>query len=226
MSVSAGRRVAQRKLDRLTQAGRREGPGSLRRRLQGAGRKLSWLRRPPREQAGTDLSIGLTEQDSGPYCLSDCLAVMSALKTAETLRLALFSMGKVVGFGFMAAFVLSRLYFSEAGVPGGTGVSGGAGPPSGSPGVSDMPPAGSPAADLPVVGFSVAGTPLADLALLVGIPAGLFLLGGAVSLWEKRLREEKQAREKESMREALGRIPAEGAFRDDFGDGPRDSSGR
>ncbi len=76
MSVSAGRRVAQRKLDRLTQAGRQEGPGSLRRQLQGAGRKLSWLRRSSREQAGTDLSIGLTEQDSGPYCLSDCLAVM------------------------------------------------------------------------------------------------------------------------------------------------------
>ncbi|WP_251954058.1 hypothetical protein [Salinibacter ruber] len=149
---------------------------------------------------------------------------MSALKTAETLRLALFSMGKVVGFGFMAALVLSRLYFSEAGVPGG------AGPPSGSPGVSDVPSAGSPAADLPVVGFPVAGTSLADLALLVGIPAGLFLLGGIASLWEKRLREEKRAREKESLREALGRIPAEGAFRDDFGDGfgdgPRDSSGQ
>ncbi|MCS4195084.1 hypothetical protein GGP50_003321 [Salinibacter ruber] len=165
---------------------------------------------------------------------------MSALKTAETLRLALFSMGKVVGFGFMAAFVLSRLYFSEAGVPGGAGVpgeagvSGGAGPPSGSSGVSDVPSAEPPPADLPVVGFSVAGTSLADLALLVGIPAGLFLLGGAVSLWEKRLRKEKRAREKESLREALGRIPAEGAFRDDFGDGfgdsfgdgPRDSSGR
>ncbi|MCS3956738.1 hypothetical protein GGP81_003286 [Salinibacter ruber] len=145
---------------------------------------------------------------------------MSALKTAETLRLALFSMGKVVGFGFMAAFVIPRLYFSEVGVPGGGG------PPSGSPGVSDAPPAEPPPADLPVVGFSVAGTSLADLALLVGIPAGLFLLGGIASLWEKRLREEKQAREKESMREALGRIPAEGAFRDDFGDGPRDSSGR
>ncbi|MCS3632701.1 hypothetical protein GGP55_003323 [Salinibacter ruber] len=149
---------------------------------------------------------------------------MNALKVAETLRLALFSMGKVVGFGFMAAFVLSRLYFSEA------GVSGGAGPPSGSPGVSDVPPAGSPAADFPVGGFSVAGTPLADLALLVGIPAGLFLLGGIASLWEKNLREERRAREKESMREALGRIPAEGAFRDDFGDGfgdgPRDSSGQ
>ncbi|MBB4091170.1 hypothetical protein GGP98_002993 [Salinibacter ruber] len=81
-----------------------------------------------------------------------------------------------------------------------------------------------------MVGFSVAGTSLADLALLVGIPAGLFLLGGAVSLWEKKLREEKRAWEKESMREALGRIPTEGAFRDDFGDGfgdsPRDSSGR
>ncbi|WP_162893038.1 hypothetical protein [Salinibacter ruber] len=133
-------------------------------------------------------------------------------------------MGKVVGFGFMAAFVLSRLYFSEA------GVSGGAGPPSGGPGVSDVPPAGSPAADFPVGGFSVAGTPLADLALLVGIPAGLFLLGGIASLWEKKLREERRAREKESLREALGRIPAEGAFRDDFGDssgdGPRDSSGQ
>jgi hypothetical protein len=160
---------------------------------------------------------------------------MSALKAAKILRLALFSMGKVVGFGFMAALVLSRLYFSEVGVPGGTGVSGGggvsggAGPPSGSPGVSDVPPAGSPAADFPVVGFSVAGTPLADLALLVGIPAGLFLLGGIASLWEKKLREERRAREKESLREALGRIPAEGAFRDDFGDGfgdgPRDSSG-
>ena len=159
---------------------------------------------------------------------------MSALKTAETLRLALFSMGKVVGFGFMAALVLSRLYFSEAGVPGGTGVSGGAGPPSGSPGVSDVPSAEPPPADLPAVGFSVAGTSLADLALLVGIPAGLFLLGGIASLWEKRLREEKRARKKESMREALGRIPDEGAFRDDFGDGfgdsfgdgPRDSSGQ
>ncbi|MCS4051236.1 hypothetical protein [Salinibacter ruber] len=149
---------------------------------------------------------------------------MSALKTAETLRLALFSMGKVVGFGFMAAFVLSRLYFPEA------GVSGGAGPPSGSPSVSDVPPAEFPTADSPVVGFSVAGTSLADLALLVGIPAGLFLLGGIASLWEKKLREERRAREKESLREALGRIPAEGAFRDDFGDGfgdgPRDSSGQ
>lgn len=149
---------------------------------------------------------------------------MSALKTAETLRLALFSMGKVVGFGFMAAFVLYRLYFSEA------GVSGGAGPPSGSPGVSDVPPAEPPMADFPVVGFPMAGTSLADLALLVGIPAGLFLLGGAASLWEKRLREKRRAREKEGLREALGRIPTEGAFRDDFGDGfgdgPRDSSGR
>ncbi|MCS4047581.1 hypothetical protein GGQ04_002730 [Salinibacter ruber] len=149
---------------------------------------------------------------------------MSALKAAETLRLALFSMGKVVGFGFTAAFVLSRLYFPEA------GVSEGAGPPSGSSGVSDVPPAGSPAADFPVADFPVAGTSLADLALLVGIPAGLFLLGGAASLWEKRLREEKRAREKESLREALGRIPTEAAFRDDFGDGfgdgPRDSSGR
>ncbi|WP_251980539.1 hypothetical protein [Salinibacter ruber] len=149
---------------------------------------------------------------------------MSALKAAETLRLALFSMGKVVGFGFMAAFVLSRLYFSEAGVPGGTG------PTSGSPGVSDVPLAGSPAADFPVADFPVAGTSLADLALLVGIPAGLFLLGGIASLLEKKLREEKRAREKESLREALGRIPAEGAFRDDFGDGfgdgPRDSSGQ
>ncbi|WP_162863069.1 hypothetical protein [Salinibacter ruber] len=159
---------------------------------------------------------------------------MNALKAAKILRLALFSMGKVVGFGFMAAFVLSRLYFSEAGVPGETGVSGGAGPPSGSPGVSDVPSAEPPPADLPVVRFFVAGTPLADIALLVGIPAGLFLLGGIASLWEKRLREERRAREKESMREALGRIPAEGAFRDDFGDGfgdsfgdgPRDSSGR
>ncbi len=151
---------------------------------------------------------------------------MSALKAAETLRLALFSMGKVVGFGFMAAFVLPRLYFSEAGVSGGGGVSGGAGPPSGSPGVSDVPSAEPPPADLPAVGFSVAGTSLADLALLVGIPAGLFLLGGIASLWEKKLREERRAREKESMREALGRIPAEGAFRDDFGDGPRDSSGQ
>ncbi len=139
-------------------------------------------------------------------------------------------MGKVVGFGFMAAFVLSRLYFSEVGVPGGAGVPGGTGPPSGSPSVSDVPPAEFPTADSPVVGFSVAGTSLADLALLVGIPAGLFLLGGAVSLWEKKLREEKRAREKESLREALGRIPTEGAFRDDFGDGfgdgPRDSSGQ
>ncbi|MCS4181621.1 hypothetical protein GGQ07_003080 [Salinibacter ruber] len=140
---------------------------------------------------------------------------MSALKAAEMLRLALFSMGKVVGFGFTAAFVLSRLYFPEA------GVSEGAGPPSGSSGVSDVPPA-----EFPVADFPVAGTSLADLALLVGIPAGLFLLGGAASLWEKRLREEKRAREKESLREALGRIPTEGAFRDDFGDGPRDSSGR
>ncbi|MCS3708117.1 hypothetical protein GGP62_003108 [Salinibacter ruber] len=144
---------------------------------------------------------------------------MNALKVVETLRLALFSMGKVVGFGFMAAFVLSRLYFPEA------GVSGGAGPPSGSPSFSDVSPAEFPMADFPV-----AGTSLADLALLVGIPAGLFLLGGIASLWEKRLREEKRAREKESMREVLGRIPAEGAFRDDFGDGfgdgPRDSSGR
>ena len=145
---------------------------------------------------------------------------MSVLETAKTLRLALFSMGKVIGFGFTAAFVLSRLYFPEA------GVSEGAGPPSGSSGVSDVPSAGSPAADFPVGGFSVAGTPLADLALLVGIPAGLFLLGGIASLWEKKLREERRAREKESLREALGRIPAEGAFRDDFGDGPRDSSGR
>ncbi|MCS4149287.1 hypothetical protein [Salinibacter ruber] len=136
---------------------------------------------------------------------------MSALKAAEMLRLALFSMGKVVGFGFTAAFVLSRLYFPEA------GVSGGAGPPSGSSGVSDVPPA-----EFPVADFPVAGTSLADLALLVGIPAGLFLLGGIASLWEKRLREEKRAREKESLREALGRIPTEGAFRDDFGD----SSGR
>ncbi|MCS3613175.1 hypothetical protein [Salinibacter ruber] len=155
---------------------------------------------------------------------------MSALKAAETLRLALFSMGKVVGFGFMAALVLSRLYFSEVGVPRGGGFSGGGGPPSGSSGVSDVPSAGSPAADFPVGGFSVAGTPLADLALLVGIPAGLFLLGGIASLWEKKLREERRAREKESLREALGRIPAEGAFRDDFGDGfgdgPRDSSGQ
>ncbi|MCS3940227.1 hypothetical protein GGP84_002879 [Salinibacter ruber] len=144
---------------------------------------------------------------------------MSALKAAEMLRLALFSMGKVVGFGFMAAFVLSRLYFSEV------GVSRGAGPPSRSPGVSDVP-----AVEFPVADFPVAGTSLADLALLVGIPAGLFLLGGIASLWEKKLREEKRAREKESMREALGRIPAEGAFRDDFGDGfgdgPRDSPGR
>ncbi len=150
---------------------------------------------------------------------------MSALKTAETLRLALFSMGKVVGFGFMAAFVLSRLYFSEVGVPRGGGFSGGGGPPSGSSGVSDVPSAEPPPADFPV-----AGTSLADLALLVGIPAGLFLLGGIASLWEKKLREEKRAWEKESMREALGRIPTEGAFRDDFGDGfgdsPRDSSGR
>jgi hypothetical protein len=150
---------------------------------------------------------------------------VSALKTAETLRLALFSMGKVVGFGFMAVLVLSRLYFSGVGVPGGTGVSGGAGPPSGSSGVSDVPAAEPPPADFPV-----AGTSLADLALLVGIPAGLFLLGGIASLWEKKLREEKRAWEKESMREALGRIPTEGAFRDDFGDGfgdsPRDSSGR
>lgn len=155
---------------------------------------------------------------------------MNALKVVETLRLALFSMGKVVGFGFMAAFVLSHLYFPEAGVPGGTGVSGGAGPPSGSSGVSDVPAAELPVVDFPVVGFSVAGTSLADLALLVGIPAGLFLLGGIASLWEKKLREEKRTREKESLREALGRIPAEGAFRDDFGDGfgdgPRDSSGR
>ncbi|WP_162893046.1 hypothetical protein [Salinibacter ruber] len=147
------------------------------------------------------------------------------MRTAETLRLALFSMGKVVGFGFMAAFVLSRLYFSEVGVPGGGGVSGGGGPPSGSSGVSDVPSAEPPPADFPV-----AGTSLADLALLVGIPAGLFLLGGIASLWEKKLREEKRAWEKESMREALGRIPTEGAFRDDFGDGfgdsPRDSSGR
>ncbi|MCS3831094.1 hypothetical protein GGP91_003193 [Salinibacter ruber] len=144
---------------------------------------------------------------------------MSALKAAEMLRLALFSMGKVVGFGFMAAFVFSRLYFSEA------GVSGGGGPPSGSSGVSDVPPAGSPAADFPV-----AWTSLTDFALLVGIPEGLFLLGGIASLWEKKLREEKRAREKESLREALGRIPTEGAFRDDFGDGfgdgLRDSSGR
>ncbi|MCS3698383.1 hypothetical protein [Salinibacter ruber] len=144
---------------------------------------------------------------------------MSALKAAEMLRLALFSMGKVVGFGFTAAFVLSRLYFPEA------GVSEGAGPASGSSGVSDVPPA-----EFPVADFPVAGTSLADLALLVGIPAGLFLLGGAASLWEKRLREERRAREKESLREALGRIPTEGAFRDDFGDGfgdgPRDSSGR
>ncbi|MCS3669181.1 hypothetical protein GGP77_003437 [Salinibacter ruber] len=150
---------------------------------------------------------------------------MSALKTAETLRLALFSMGKVVGFGFMAAFVLSRLYFSEVGVPRGGGFSGGGGPPSGSSGVSDVPSAEPPPADFPV-----AGTSLADLALLVGIPAGLFLLGGIASLWEKKLREEKRAWEKESLREALGRIPAEGAFRDDFGDGfgdgPRDSSGQ
>jgi len=140
---------------------------------------------------------------------------MSVLKTAKTLRLALFSMGKAVGFGFMAAFVLSRLYFPEA------GVSEGAGPPSGSPGASDMPPA-----EFPVADFPVAGTSLADLALLVGIPAGLFLLGGIASLWEKRLREEKRAREKEGLREALGRIPTEGSFGDDFGDGPRDSSGR
>ncbi|MCS4193530.1 hypothetical protein GGP50_001751 [Salinibacter ruber] len=152
---------------------------------------------------------------------------MNALKIAETLRLALFSMGKVVGFGFMAAFVLSRLYFSEVGVPRGggvsgeAGVSGGAGPPSGSSGVSDVP-----AVEFPMADFPVAGTSLADLALLVGIPAGLFLLGGIASLWEKKLREEKRAREKESLREALGRIPTEGAFRDDFGDGPRDSSGR
>ena len=154
---------------------------------------------------------------------------MSVLETAKTLRLALFSMGKVIGFGFMAAFVLSRLYFPEA------GVSEGAGPPSGSSGVSDVPSAEPPPADFPVVGFPtadfpVAGTSLADLALLVGIPAGLFLLGSVASLWEKKLREEKRAREKESMREALGRIPAEGAFRDDFGDGfgdgPRDSSGQ
>lgn len=114
--------------------------------------------------------------------------------------------------------------------PEGGGFSGGGGPPSGSSGVSDVPSAEFPTADFPVVGFSVAGTSLADLALLVGIPAGLFLLGGAVSLWEKKLREEKRAWEKESMREALGRIPTEGAFRDDFGDGfgdsPRDSSGR
>ena len=140
---------------------------------------------------------------------------MSVLKTAKTLRLALFSMGKAVGFGFMAAFVLSRLYFPEA------GVSEGAGPPSGSPGASDMPPA-----EFPVADFPVAGTSLADLALLVGIPAGLFLLGGIASLWEKRLREEKRAREKEGLREALGRIPTEGSFGDGFGDAPRDSSGR
>ncbi len=139
---------------------------------------------------------------------------MSVLETAKTLRLALFSMGKVIGFGFTAAFVLSRLYFPEA------GVSEGAGPPSGSSGVSDVPSAEPPPADFPV-----AGTSLADLALLVGIPAGLFLLGSVASLWEKKLREEKRAREKESLREALGRIPTEGAFRDDFGDGPRDSSG-
>jgi hypothetical protein len=140
---------------------------------------------------------------------------MSVLKTAKTLRLALFSMGKAVGFGFMAAFVLPRLYFSEV------GVSGGAGPPSGSPGAFDVPPA-----EFPVADFPVAGTSLVDLALLVGIPAGLFLLGGAVSLWEKRLREEKRAREKEGLREALGRIPTEVSFGDDFGDDPRDSSGR
>jgi hypothetical protein len=71
-----------------------------------------------------------------------------------------------------------------------------------------------------ILDMTAAGLPLADLAFLVGIPTGLFLLGCASGVWEKKLREKKKARKRESLREALSRIPPGGSS----GGGPEDNS--
>ncbi|WP_158666630.1 hypothetical protein [Salinibacter altiplanensis] len=110
-------------------------------------------------------------------------AAMNALKAVETLRLALFSMAKTLGFVFAVLFIFSSVDFSRVD------------PATEGAGTFDM---------------AIASISLGDLALLAGVPAGLFLLGCASSLWEKKLRESRQACEKESLREALERFPPEG----------------
>jgi hypothetical protein len=56
----------------------------------------------------------------------------------------------------------------------------------------------------------MASLPSAGLALLMGIPVGLFLLSCAASLWEEKLRERNRVREKECLRETLERFPPSG----------------
>jgi hypothetical protein len=120
----------------------------------------------------------------------DALKIMDALKVAETTKQTLYSMTSVIAAGYLLICAFLRYnVLSGDGVPSRVG---------------DSVPSGD---------SSLSGLPVGDALFLLAIPAGLALLTWAASLWERNLREKKQAREKEHLRKALKRFSPGGPSR-------------